>query len=159
MPWGTVAGAEVGATIQPTYGKKKADSGPVCHIMIHSDRSSYKINLTRSDSTDLSPCQQRGWPPNSDNLFLPDQQPGGPDAIRPVHHALASAGVRPLRRSSMGSADLALGRRARLQRGLDRRAPHSALGASSLAGSVDRTILDGNAQYPARARRVPAALP
>src|SRR5262249_25461562 len=114
MPWGTAAGVEVGATIQPTYGKKKADSAPVCHIMIHYDRSSYKINLTQSDSTDLSRAKQRGWPPNSDNLFSPDQQPGGFDAVRPVYHALASAGMRPLGRPPMGSADLALGRRARL---------------------------------------------
>ena len=51
----------------------------------------------------------------------------------PVHHAVASAGAQPLRRAPVGPAGAALGRRAGLQRGLDRRAPHRALGAASVA--------------------------
>src|SRR5271155_5414008 len=100
----------------------------------------------------------RSWPLALDKLFSPNQQPGGPDAIRPVYDAFASAGVRPLRGSSMGPADLALGRRARVQRGLDRGASHRALGTASRARSVDRASSDGDAPYPARPRRVLVAV-
>ena len=51
--------------------------------------------------------------------------------LRTVHDAVAPAGAEPLRRPPVGSAAAALGGRAGLQRGLDRRAPHRALGAAS----------------------------
>src|SRR5712671_2667637 len=100
----------------------------------------------------------RGWRLAPDKLFSPNPQPGGPDAIRPVYDAFASAGVRPLRWSSMGPSDLALGRRARVQRGLDRRASYRTVGTASRARSLDRASIDGDARYPARPRRFPLAL-
>src|SRR5438309_12128871 len=92
------------------------------------------------------------------NYFRRTNQLGGLDAVRPIYDALASARMQPFRWPSMGPADLALGRRARFQRGLDRRASHRAVGTAPRARSVDRAITDGDPQYPARPRRFPAAL-
>src|ERR1700731_454806 len=100
----------------------------------------------------------RGWPLAPDKLFSPNQQPGGPDAIRPVYDAFASAGMRPLRWSSMGPPDPEQGRRARFQRGLDRRASYRTVGTSPRARSVDYASLDEDSPYPARPRRFPIAL-
>src|SRR2546421_6042919 len=100
----------------------------------------------------------RGWTLAPNKLFSPNQQPGGPDAIWPVYDAFASAGVRPLRWSSMGPPDPALGRRARVQRGLDRRASYRTVGTAPRARSLDRASIDGDARYPARPRRFPVAL-
>src|SRR5271155_3479542 len=158
QPWGTVAGVESGATFQPTCGKKKADWGLFLSYFDTQRQKLTQINRDRNERADLRSRQMRGWPLAADKLFSPNQQPGGPDAIRPIYDAFASAGVRPLRGSSMGPPDPALGRRARVQRGLDWGASHGAVGTASRARSVDRASADGDPPYPARPRRVPAAL-
>ena len=56
-----------------------------------------------------------------------------------------------------GTCSLALGRRARLFRGLDRRAPHRTLGAAPGARPVDRPSFDGDQPHPAAPGRLPAA--
>src|SRR5215204_1100955 len=81
------------------------------------------------------------------------------NAVRSIHDAFAPAGARPLRWSPVGPADPALGRRARLFRSLDRRAPYRAMGAASLPRPADRAIVDGNQANPAGAGRLSAALP
>src|SRR5437762_10840678 len=81
------------------------------------------------------------------------------NGIRPVHDAIASAGAQSLRRPPLGFADLALGRRAGLFRGLDRRAPHRAVGAAPGARPADRAGANGNQADPARAGRLPVAVP
>ena len=88
----------------------------------------------------------------------PDRQMGGHDAIRPVHDALAPAGAPPLRRPPMGPRHPALGRRARLFRGVDRRASHRALGAAPRPRPADRPGADADQADPPRPRRVPVAL-
>src|SRR6266481_3125947 len=81
------------------------------------------------------------------------------NAVRPLYDALAPAGAWPLRGPSLGSANLALGGRARLYRGLDRRAPYRTLGAAPFARPVDRAGADGDPAHPARSRWFSAALP
>src|ERR1700731_4518103 len=156
---GTEAGVEVGATIRPTCGEKKANEGPFGHNLIQSDQKRYK--LTKSERIAApSACHCGIRRLNCVNyFFVRTHSREGPDAIRPVYDAFASTGVRPLRGSSMGPPDPALGGRARFQRGLDRRASHRALGTASRARSPDRASLDGDPPYPARPRRGPAALP
>ena len=76
------------------------------------------------------------------------------DEYRPFYDALTPTGARPVRGPSLGFADPAVGRRARLCRSLDRRASHRPLGASSFARSLDRAGADGDPADPPRPRRV-----
>src|ERR1700754_1591217 len=61
-------------------------------------------------------------------------------------------------RPRLGSAGDALARRARLPRGLGRRASHSTLGATSLAGPPARASLPADQEYPPRTRWPRAAV-
>ena len=65
----------------------------------------------------------------------------------------------PLRRPPVGSPDAALGRRARLQRGVDRRAPHRAVGAAPRARSARGAGAHADQAHAHRPRRVPDAVP
>ncbi len=59
---------------------------------------------------------------------------GGSHGLRIVHDAVASTRAQSVRRSPVGPSAASLGGRARLQRGVDRRASHRALGAAPVAG-------------------------
>src|SRR5204862_7727978 len=84
---------------------------------------------------------------------------GGRHGLRPLHDALAPAGAQPLRRPPLGSPAAPLGRRARLQRSVDRRAPHGALGASPVPCSPGGPGPLADRAHTPRPRRVPPALP
>ena len=68
------------------------------------------------------------------------------------------AGEGPEGRPRLGPPDPALARRTGLRRGLDRRAPHRALGAASRARPADRPGAVADQAHPHRAGRLPAAL-
>src|SRR5579859_3704228 len=81
------------------------------------------------------------------------------DEARHVPDALAPAGTRLQRRPGVRPARAAHRGRAGLQRGLDRRALHLALGAEPLARRADRPGAAADEADQARARRSSPALP
>ncbi len=81
-----------------------------------------------------------------------------PHGNRLFHHALASAGVRLEGGPRLGPAGHPLARRTRLPGGLDRRAPHRAVGAAPGARPLAGAGVPADQEHPPRARRFPAAL-
>ena len=81
-----------------------------------------------------------------------------PHGDRIFHDALASAGVRTEGGPRLGPSGAALARRARLSGSLDRRAPHRAVGAASVARSAGGAGVAADQEHPPRPRRLPAAL-
>src|SRR5207245_10617457 len=81
------------------------------------------------------------------------------NGLRTVHDAVASARAQSLRRPPLGSPAAPLGGRARIQRGVDRRASHGALGAAPGARSAGGPGAPSNLAHAHRAGRIPDAVP
>src|SRR6266404_4413190 len=96
LPQGTEAGFEVGATIRPTCGEKKANYARLGHNLIQIDRKGYKLTKTERIAA-RSACHRGIRRLNWINyFFVRTHSREGPHAIRPVYDAFASAGMRPL---------------------------------------------------------------
>src|SRR3989442_1374936 len=84
---------------------------------------------------------------------------GGSHGLRIVHDAVASTRAQSVRRPPVGPAAASLGGRARLQRGVDRRASHRALGAAPVAGPAGGPGADADQPHAHRPGRISDAVP